>query len=538
MPKYRNFEAPGRSAAYAPTAMASTSQPLATQTALDILKQGGNALDAAIAACAVQCVTEPQSTGIGGDCFCLYAPAGGQDVVAFNGSGRTPSGLTLDYLQQHQQKLERTSPHSVIVPGAVDAWSQLNADHGRLPMKDLLQPAIGYALQGFPLTPRVARDFGKQDELFASSAALSGIFRPDGRHLASGDRLVQTALGNTLDKIAKEGRDAFYRGEVAEDMVNTLRSLGGVHTMDDFANTRGDYVDPISVDFRGRTVYECPPNGQGVIALLLLNMMSELEVDDNMMSVDRIHLELEACRLAYGVRDCYVADPDHASIPVDELLSADYAKKLCSQIDHKRANETFTVPPLQGAAHQDTVYITVVDEERNACSFINTLFWPFGSGITASKSGVVFTNRAEGFVLDPKSPNCLAPGKRPLHTIIPAMVKQGNNTEMSFGVMGGEYQAMGHMQFLTRVYDYDQDLQQAQDLPRFMVSPFDGSVEVESGIEAGMLQQLTDRGHRVAYAENPIGGSQAISIGHPNGDKTGVLSGGSDPRKDGHAAGY
>jgi len=267
MPKYRNFEAPGRSACYAPTAMASTSQPLATQTALDILKQGGNALDAAIAACAVQCVTEPQSTGIGGDCFCLYAPAGRKDVVAFNGSGRTPAGLSLDYLQQQGQTLERTSPHSVIVPGAIDAWSQLNADHGRLPLKDLLQPAIGYALQGFPLTPRVARDFAKQEELFASSAALTGIFKPDGRQLAPGDRLVQTALGNTLGKIASEGRDAFYRGEVAEDMVNTLRTLGGVHTMDDFAAASGDYVDPISVDFRGRTVLECPPNDEFILNL-------------------------------------------------------------------------------------------------------------------------------------------------------------------------------------------------------------------------------------------------------------------------------
>lgn len=538
MPKSRNFEAPGRSAVYAPGAMASTSQPLATQTALDILKQGGNALDAAIAACAVQCVTEPQSTGIGGDCFCLYAPAGGKDVVAFNGSGRTPSGLTLDYLQQHQQALVRTSPHSVIVPGAVDAWSQLNTDHGRLPLSDLLQPAIGYALQGFPLTPRVARDFGKQEELFASSAALSGIFKPDGRQLAAGDRLLQTGLGNTLRNIAANGRDGFYRGEVAEDLVDTLRSLGGLHTMDDFAAAAGDYVDPISVDFRGRTVLECPPNGQGLIALLLLNMMSELEVNNDMLSVDRIHLELEACRLAYGVRDRYIADPDHASIPVEQLLSTDYAKTLCSQIDRNRANESITLPPVQGAAHQDTVYITVVDEERNACSFINTLFWPFGSGITAAKSGVVFTNRAEGFVLDPKSPNCIAPGKRPLHTIIPGLVRQGDKTEMSFGVMGGEYQAMGHMQFLTRVYDYYQDVQQAQDLPRFMVSPFDGSVEVESGIDSATLQQLADRGHRVGAAENPIGGSQAIKISYPTADDAGILCGGSDPRKDGHAAGY
>ena len=366
----------------------------------------------------------------------------------------------------------------------------------------------------------------------------SGIFRPDGRRLAAGDRLVQTALGNTLGKIATEGRDAFYRGEVAEDMVNTLSTLGGVHTLDDFAAARGDYVDPISVDFRGRTVFECPPNGQGLIALLLLNMMSELEVDDNLLSVDRIHLELEACRLAYGVRDRYIADPAHASIAVDELLSPEYAKQLCSQIDRKRANEALSVPPVQGAAHQDTVYITVVDEERNSCSFINTLFWPFGSGITAAKSGVVFTNRAEGFVLDPKSPNCIAPAKRPLHTIIPGLVRANGKTEMSFGVMGGEYQAMGHMQFLTRVYDYDQDVQQAQDLPRFMVSPFDGAVEVESGIDTCMLQQLAERGHRVAYAENPIGGSQAISISYPAGDDAGILSGGSDPRKDGHAAGY
>ena len=541
MPSLRNLELPGRSAVHAPNAMASTSQPLSTTAALDILKRGGNAMDAAIAACAVQCVVEPQSTSLGGDCFCLYSPASSGDVVAFNGSVRTPAGLSLDYLLQKGLQLERTSPHAVIVPGAVDAWCQLHAQHGRLPFADLVQPAIGYALNGFPVAPRVIFDTLKQQELFDVSPSLSRIFQPKGVPMQAGDLLVQKALGKTLQKIADHGRDGFYSGEVAADMVDTLRALGGVHTLEDFANAKGEFVTPISSEYADHMVYECPPNGQGMIALLLLNIMKEMPVVDDPLSVDRIHLEIEACRLAYQARTQYLADPAQAQVPVEEILSQSYARKLAAQIDMKKAQEVFDVTCSEGAAHEDTVYITVVDEERNACSFINTLFFSYGGGITAEKSGVVLTNRGEGFVLDPSSPNCIAPNKRPLHTIIPAMLKHKGRTVMPFGVMGGEYQAMGHMQFLTRLLDYDQDVQQAQDMPRFMVSPFEQDVEIESTVDSAKVEALAKRGHRIAAADSPIGGSQAIHINYlDDGDEPGrsLLVGGSDPRKDGHAAGY
>ncbi len=540
MATFRNFELPGRSAVYTANAMAATSQPLATLAALDILREGGNALDAAIAACAVQCVVEPQSTGIGGDCFCLYAPHNKEEVIAYNGSGRAPAGLSIDYLASKNQTLERQSPHSVIVPGAVDAWDTLNRDHGRMPLSSLLQPAIRYARDGFPIAPRVARDMSLQTDIFTDNANWMKIFRPDGKILESGDMLFQPQLAKSLDLIAQHGSDAFYRGEIAADMVKTLQSLGGVHTLNDFADARGEYVTPISTEFRGHTVYECPPNGQGLIALLLLNMMSQLEVDADVLSAERMHLEMEACRLAYQVRSSYVADPSFSQVPVEQILSVDYAKQLCASIDRKRAGVYARdhVAIRKGAEHQDTVTLSVVDDEGNACSFINTLFWPFGSGITTGNTGVVLTNRGEGFVLDPDSPNCLEPNKRPLHTIIPGMVKQGGRNVMPFGVMGGEYQAMGHMQFLTRMFDYGCDVQQAQDLPRYMVSPFTGEVEVESGIDAATRATLGAMGHNIVSADNPIGGSQAIYMQYAQTAASPVLSGGSDPRKDGIAAGY
>ncbi len=542
MPAFRNFELPGRSAAYAGNAMAATSQPLATMVALDILKQGGNALDAAIAACAVQCVIEPQSTGIGGDCFCLYAPHNSADVIAYNGSGRAPAALSVEYLHSKNQELTRTSPHAVIVPGAVDAWATLNQDHGSLPLATLLQPAIDFARNGFPIAPRVARDMFLQTEVFENNDNWMKIFRPQGRIPVAGEVLQQPQLARSLELIAEQGRDAFYRGEIASDIVNTLQALGGVHTMEDFASARGEYVTPINTEFRGHTVYECPPNGQGLIALLLLNIISQFDVAKEVLSVERMHLEIEACRLAYQARTRYVADPAFSDIPIEQMLSAEYAKSLCSSIDPQRAGGDGNVDVNQAQVsveHQDTVTLSVVDEEGNACSFINTLFWPFGSGITTANTGVVLTNRGEGFVLDPASPNCLAPGKRPLHTIIPGMVKKDGKNIMPFGVMGGEYQAFGHMQFLTRLFDYGCDVQQAQDVPRYMVSPFTGDVEVESGIDNATRTALQAMGHNVVSAENPIGGSQAIYINRTEGAGNGhVLCGGSDPRKDGIAAGY
>ncbi|MEM8748917.1 MAG: gamma-glutamyltransferase [Pseudomonadota bacterium] len=528
----RDLELPGRSPVHAKNGMAATSHALSSQVAIDVLKAGGNALDAAIAACAVQCVVEPGSTGIGGDCFALYAPQGGSQVHAFNGAGRAPATATLEKLASlGVTKLERTSVHSVTIPGAVDAWFQLNAAHGHMPMKDLLQPAIDLARNGYPVSQRVHSDWEGNFDHLKTDENLARIFLPDGKVPAIGTLHYQKELANALEMIAEEGRDAFYKGELAVEMVDTLQAKGGLHTMDDFAEAGGEFVRPITTDYKGHTIVECPPQGQGVIALLFMNMMANAKVDP-LLSTERIHLELEACRRAYASRGVYLADPAQNDVPVNDLLSRAYAKQLFDDIDMTVSRHPEDVLNLPG--HQDTVYISVVDKDRNVASFINTLFWGWGGGITTPKSGIVFTNRGEGFVLEEGHPNCIAPRKRPLHTIIPGLLQKDGKTVMSFGVMGGEYQAMGQMQFLTRHLDYGLDVQEAQDKPRWMVDPFTGEVEIEGAVPQEVVNQLQAMGHTIERAKRPIGGSQCVAIDWD----TGVLTGGSDPRKDGCAIGY
>ncbi len=531
----RNLELPGRSPVHAPDGMACTSHPLASQTAIAILRSGGNAMDAAVAACAVQCVVEPGSTGIGGDCFCLYSPEGSTNIIAFNGSGKAPSGATVDWYEaQGITELERHSPHSVTVPGAIDAWAQLIGDHGSLDLKDVLAPAIHYARDGYPISSRVHKDFSGEGEILKLDENAARVFLPGGNVPAVGQMHRQPELAVSLQKIADQGPDAFYRGDIAHDIVEYLQSKGGLHSLEDFAAVKGDYVTPISTEYRGHTVYQCPPNGQGVIALMLLNMMKGLDVDTSAgpITIDRIHHEIEACRAAYRERDAFVADPAYADVPVDQLLSQSHADALRARIDPARAADHHANPDLP--RHNDTVYLTVVDKDRNAVSFINTLFFGFGSGLMAPRSGVMLQNRGQGFVLDRNSPNRIEPGKRPLHTIIPGMVAKDDRVVMPYGVMGGQYQAFGHMQFLTRFFDYGLDIQEAMDRPRFMADPFTGEVEMEGTIDAAIQASLQDRGHRIVSPEKPIGGSQAIWIDWNEN----VLTGGSDPRKDGCAIGY
>jgi gamma-glutamyltranspeptidase/glutathione hydrolase len=514
--------------------MAATSHPLSTQTAIKILQQGGNAMDAAIAACAVQCVVEPESTGIGGDCFCLYAPQGSADVVAFNGSGRAPGAATLEALAERGvTAIDRHSPHCVTIPGAIDAWTRLLSDHGTMSLGAVLEPAIAYAENGFPVSSRVHSDFSLQAPFLRDDPVSASVYLPGNAPPAVGSVLRLPQLARSLTAIAEEGRDVFYQGWIARDIVEHLQSLGGLHTMQDFADAAGEYVSPISADFRGKTVLQCPPNGQGVIALLLLNMFEKLEIDaDGPLALQRIHTEIEACRLAYAARNQYVGDPAFGHSSVEGLLSGRYAEQLVAAIDPSRA----VVPPPQFGlpVHRDTVYISVVDKDRNACSFINSLFHNFGSGITAPVSGVTLHNRGQGFVLEKGHPNCIEPGKRPLHTLMPGMIVGEGRAVMSYGVMGGQYQAFGHMQFLTRHFDFGLDLQEAMDLPRYMVEPVTGRVDMENAIGPELRAELERRGHQIATPVAPIGGSQAIAIDWDNN----VLTGASDPRKDGCALGY
>jgi gamma-glutamyltranspeptidase/glutathione hydrolase len=528
----RNLEAPGRSPVYARQGMAATSHPLSTNAALDILKQGGNALDAAIAACAVQCVVEPHSTGIGGDCFCLYAPEGSTAPIAYNGSGQTPAAATLEWYQNNNiNKIERQSPHSVTVPGAVSAWAQLNADHGELTLAEILAPAISYAGDGYPISSRVSVDFAAQIDLLRNDKNAASVFLIDGKTPAVGSVHKQPALAATLTAIAENGADAFYKGAIASDMVEYLQSLGGLHTMEDFASVSGEYVTPISNNFRGYDVYQNPPNGLGIIALQLLNIVNEFAVGDP-LSVERLHMEIEAGRIAYQDRYLYVADQRHADVPVDWLLSAEHAKEIRDSINP--AQRTDVIPQYTSPKQQSTVCLSVVDKNRNVCSFINSVFHSFGSVQMAPESGVMLHNRGESFVVEPGHPNCIGPGKRPMHTIIPGMVAKDGRAVMPFGVMGGDYQSYGHMQFLTRMMDFGMDIQEAQDAPRLFPVPGTDTVEYESTFSVDIIEALRNKGHHMVPAQRPIGGSQAIWIDWQNN----VLTGGSDPRKDGCAMGY
>lgn len=529
----RNFEQPGRSLVMATGGMAATSHPLATGAAIDVLRRGGSAIDGAIAACAMQCVVEPGSTGIGGDCFALHAPAAGGRVHAYNGSGRTPAAAQLEwFLERGFSEIPRHSPHAVTVPGAVDAWVQLNADHGRLPLGDLLQPAIRAARDGYPVAPRTHFDWADEVDTLAREPDTAALFLPGGRVPVAGDLHRQPRLAETLAGIAERGRDAFYTGPVAEEIVACLRERGGLHTLDDFAAAAGEYVEPVSSRYRDHELLECPPNGQGIIAQLILNILEGCTLDPDPLAPERVHVEIEAARLAYADRDALIADPAHAEVPVARLLGTEHAARLRAMIDPQRAAPPR--PSVLAEPSRETVYIAVVDGEGNAASFINSLYYPFGSGILAPRSGVLLQCRGMSFSLEPGHPNAIAPGKRPMHTIIPAMLSQGGRVCMPFGVMGGHYQAFGHAELLMRVIDCGCDLQEAIDLPRYFPLPGEAGVEVESTVPGRMIDELRRRGHDPILPGGPIGGAQAIWIDHERG----VLVGASDPRKDGCAFGY
>ncbi len=513
--------------------MAATSHPLATLAALDVLRAGGNALDAAVAACAVQCVVEPQSTGVGGDCFVLYSRGGSDDIVAFNGSGRAPAKATANFFAaQGIGAIDSLSPHAVTVPGAVDAWARLIADHGTRTLSELLKPAIVYARDGYPVLDRIANDWKKAEATVLNDPSTTALFMSEGRTIGAGALHRQPKLAATLERIANQGRDGFYTGPVAEDIVEHLNQRGGVHTLADFAAAKGEYVTPIKANFRGLDIYECPPNGQGIIALLLLNVLAGLRIENrDPLSLERLHLAIEATRLAYADRDAVLADPTQADVPVAALLSHAHADSLRAKIRTDRRLDP--LPPVDLPAHMDTVYITVVDKDRNAASFINSLFSSFGTGLMAPRSGVLLHNRGSGFVVKPGHPNCIAPGKRPLHTIIPGMAVRDRRVVMPFGVMGGQYQAMGHAWFLSNLLDYGLDLQEAIDLPRLFPT-LAGPVEIESGVPEATVEALKRLGHRPIRPNRAIGGGQAIWIDW----KSGVLTGASEPRKDGCALGY
>lgn len=527
----RNFHLAGRSTVHAQNGMVATSHPLAALAAIDVLRAGGTAADAAVAACALLGVIEPQSTGIGGDCFALLQPRGEGRITAYNGSGRAPQAATAEwYLERKINAIPLTSAHAVSIPGAVDAWATILRDHGKLGFDTVLQPAIKAAEEGYVVSPRIAFDWKNQFEKLKKGVNTERYLLPHGKPAVAGDVIHQPELGKTLRAIAKDGRDAFYKGAVAEDMVETLRGIGGLHTLDDFAAHTTETTSPIGTVYKGHDVWQCPPNGPGITMLVMLNILSRFDLTKFApVSVERFHLEAEAARVAYMMREQHIGDPSFVNVDVARILTPEFAEEYGSKI---RMDRMLDLPVVTPPMNPSTIYVTVVDKDRNVCSFINSIAHAFGSAIVSDKTGVLLQNRGGGFRIQPGHPNCIAPGKRPLHTIIPSLVTKNGRAVMPYGVMGGQYQPVGQVHVLTNILDYGCDVQEAIDMPRGL--HYENIFQLEDGVPADIVEGLKKLGHKTSSVVGPLGGGQAIWI---DWDK-GTLTGGSDPRKDGCALGY
>ena len=524
----RDFQLPGRSPVIACEGMAATSHPLASLAAIDVLRAGGNAVDASVTACAVLCVVEPHMTGIGGDCFVMLAKAG-QPAWGYNGSGRAASKASTQALLDQGLKEIGTSIHAVTVPGALDAWDATLKAHGTIGLDRALAPAIRYAEQGFPLTARSAFDWARFGDRLKADPGLAKHYLRNGALPKEGDIIKLPALAKTLRAAASRGVRAFYEGEIANDIVSTIGARGSLITAEDFAAHKGEVVTPISTNYRSLDLFELPPNGQGLTALVMLNILENFDMKRlEPLGAERFHLQLEAARLGYAVRDTHIADPKAMRIDVTKLLDKAWAKQLARRIDPDKRVELPNMP----TPGNETVYLTVVDKDRTAVSFINTLYSNFGIGICTEKSGVVLTNRGACFVLDPDHPNSFGPNKRPMHTIIPALAMRDKRVAYSLGVMGAHYQPMGHVQLMLNMLDYGMDVQQAIEAPRVFFVGEDSAAE--RGISAAAIEGLRRRGHHVTTPETPWGGAQIIQIDWDRG----VLIGGSESRKDGCALGY
>lgn len=528
-----------RSTVLSPRGTVATSQPLASEAGLRVLRDGGTAADAAIAAAAVLNVVEPMSTGIGGDAFALVYLASTGEVLGLNASGRAPAAATPErYRAAGFDAVPERGLWSVTVPGAVDGWAELHRRCGRLPWPRLLEPAIEYAEHGFPVSEIIARDWGRAADLLAADPDAARTYLPGGKPPRTGEVVRQPGLARTFRELASGGRDAFYRGAVAEQLAAFCGARGGLLSAADLAGHTSAWVEPIRTRYRGHDVIELPPNTQGLAVLLALNVLAGDDLGAlGCLSADGLHLQIEAVKRALADARRWVADPDLEPAPLEELLSPEYAARRRASIGPRAATavepgDLRSTLPSRG----DTVYLAAVDADGNAVSFINSLYSPFGSGVVAGDTGICLQNRASGFTLDPRHPNCLAPGKRPFHTLIPGMVLKDGALWMAFGVMGGGMQAQGHVQVLSHLLDHGLTPQEALDAPRFRVLP-DGLVGLEEGVGTAVWRELERRGHRLvggAQLRGQFGGGQIAGV-HPG---TGVRFGASEPRKDGCALGY
>ncbi len=534
-----------RSEVIAEHGMAATSQPLATEVALDVLKAGGSAVDAAIAANAMLGLVEPTGNGIGGDLFAIVWDAKAKKLHGLNASGRSPKSLTLEHLQElGLDRIPAYGPLPVSVPGCVDGWFELHGKFGELPMRKVLAPAIGYARDGFPVSELISYYWRSSARRLSRYPGFAEQFTIDGRGPAKGEIFRNSNLARTLERIAEGGRDVFYEGEIAQEIDAYMIENGGFLSYEDLAAHTSEWVEPVSTTYRGYTVWELPPNGQGIAALQMLNVLEAYDLKSmGFGSVDHLHVFTEAKKLAFEDRARFYADPAFQDIPVAELVSKEYAAKRRALIDMEKAAASYDAgnPALEEG---DTIYLTVADSAGNMVSLIQSNYRGMGSGMAPAKLGFILQDRGELFDLTPGRFNTYAPGKRPFHTIIPAFVTKDGEPWLSFGVMGGGFQPQGHVQILVNLIDFGMNLQEAGDAPRISHAGSSqptgsrmtdgGVISLESGFDPAVMEALRERGHEIGDAKGIFGGYQAIR----RDAEKGVYFGASESRKDGHAAGY
>ena len=535
----------GRSAVLARNGMVATSQPLAAQAGLRILQNGGNAIDAAVATAATLAVVEPMMTGPGGDLFVLVYIAKEDKLVGLNASGFSPAAADSDFFKERNlEAVPVKGPFAVTVPGAVDGWATLLDAYGTMTMAEVLEPAIDYAENGFAISEIIAGIWNvplSADSIPQGETVVDDFVRSyyvNGKRPEQGEVFVNKALAATFRQIAQDGRDAFYKGEIARKTVDYLNKLGWPITMDDMAYQHSDWVEPISTTYKGHRVFELPPNGQGMAALEMLNIVDGVDLKSlGHNSAAYLHLLIEAKKLAFADLDAWLADPEKTDLPTSTIISKDYGKKQRDRIDLTKAADGVTsginpsVDRFKGTG--DTVYLTTADKDRNVVSFINSLFQAFGSGVVVPGTGLVLQNRGALFSLNPDHPNRIAGRKRPYHTIIPGMAFKDGKPWLSFGVMGGAMQPQGHVQVLLNMIEFGMNVQEAGELARFRHT--EGlEVALESGVSRETVDELTRMGHQVNLSGGGFGGYQAIEIDWNRG----VLIGGTDPRKDGQVAGW
>lgn len=541
-----------RSEVIAPNAMAATSQPLATQVALDIMKNGGNAIDAAIAANAALGLMEPTGSGIGGDLYAIIWHEKTQRLYGLNASGRSPQGLTYDQLKQELDQLNRDSlpPYGMLpisVPGAVDGWFELHHKFGKMPMDKVLQPAINYAENGFPVSELIAYYWNLSvPRLSPQPGAFSETFTIDGEAPHEGQMFRNPDLANTYKLLARDGRYAFYKGEIAKKIDAFMKENGGYLRYEDLASHDSNWVEPLGVDYKGYTLWELPPNGQGIAALQMLQILKNFDLAEmGYNSTDSLHTLVEAKKLAFEDRAKFYADLDFGKQPVQKLISEAYGKQRAKLIKERAARRVEAGNP--NLTEGDTIYLTTADQEGNMVSLIQSNYRGMGSGVVVPGLGFVFQDRGQLFSMDKTHANVYEPGKRPFHTIIPAFVTKDDKPFMSFGVMGGAMQPQGHVQIMMNMIDYGMNLQEAGDATRWQhmgsTEPTEsqkkyltdgGYIEIESGVSAQVLRELQQKGHDVRSGNGGFGGYQAILRDHEEG----VYRGASESRKDGQAAGF